>query len=175
MQEILKARKQHFFDRLSLSTSEGDNADIDYITDIAERVNVCSVEPSDKGRLPKEIFYEMPNDNKPIEVQVDCGSSINIMSKELVGNCNLAPTSKTLIMWNKTEVMPLGTTKIIETNPQNRQKYSVEFVVLTKNLTSLIGARVSQHMKILAIEWNNLKSVQAPNRKDAVVHQLLTV
>ena len=66
-------------------------------------------------------------DDKPIKFQVDCGSSTKILPKVVVGNCNLAPTSKTLIIWNKTEVMPLGTRRTITMNPQNRKEYSVEF------------------------------------------------
>ena len=36
----------------------------------------------------------------PSTFQVDCGSSISVWLKKVIGN--LAPTSKTLIMWNKT-------------------------------------------------------------------------
>ena len=153
------------------------NEDIDYIAGIAVKsANICAVEPSDNSHLPKEIFSEMLIDDKPIKFQVDCGSSINILPKEVIGNCSLAPTSKTLIMWNKTEVMPLGTTRIIVRNPQNRKKYSVEFVVVTEKLTPLIGARAAQHMKLLTVHWNNFKSVPAPKRNDEIVHQkLLTV
>ena len=121
MQETWKAGKQHFFDRLSLmgpSLSVDDNEDIDYIAGIAvESANICALEPSDNSRLPKEIFSEMLIDDKPIKFQVDRGSSINILAKEVVGNCNLAPTSQTRIMWNKTEVTPFSTTRIIVTNP----------------------------------------------------------
>lgn len=146
--------------------SVDDNEDINYIAGIAVE---CSVEPSDNSHLPK-IFSEMPIDDKPIKFQVDCGSLINILPKEVIGDSNLAPTSKTLIMWNKTEVMPLGTTRIIVTNPQNRKKYSVEFVIVTEKLTPLVGARAAQHMKLLTIHWNNFKSVPTPKRNDAVVH-----
>ena len=116
------------------SSSVDDNEDINYIAGIAvESANICAVEPSDNSRLPKKIFSEMLIDDKPIKFQVDCGLSINILLKKVVGNCSLAPTSKTLIMWNKTKVMPLGTTRIIVTNPQNHKKYSMEFVVVPEN------------------------------------------
>lgn len=77
-------------------------------------------------------------------------------------------------MWNKTEVTPLGTARIIVTNPQNRKKYSVELIVVTTKLTPLIGARATQHMKLLTIHWNNFKLVPTPKRNEGVVHQLLT-
>lgn len=155
-------------------SSVDEDEDTDYIAGIAvESANVCSVEPSDKNYLPKEIYSEILIDDRPIKFQVDCGLLINILPKEVVANYNLVPTSKTLIMWNKTEVTLLGTTRIIVTNPQN-QKYSVDFVVVTEKLTPLIGARAAQCMKLLIIHWNNFKSVPAPKRNEAVVHQLLT-
>ena len=46
---------------------------------------------------------------------------------------------------------------------------------MTEKLTPLIGARAAQHMKLLTVHWNNFKSVPAPKRNEAVVHQLLTV
>jgi len=114
-------------------------------------------------------------DDKPVKFQADCGLLINILPKELIGNCNLAPTSKALVMWNKTEFTPLSTTRIIIPNPLNRKKYSVEFVVVMGKPTPLIGARAAQHMKLPTIHCNNFKSVPAPKRNDAIVHQLLTV
>ena len=113
------------------SPAEGDE-EVDYITSIAE--NVCSVGPSDKRHFAKEIYCEMLIDDKSVIFQVDCGScsSINIISKSIVDkhNYKLTPTSQTLIMWNKSEVTPLGTARIIVTNPANRNKYLVEFVVV---------------------------------------------
>ena len=95
-------RVNNFSSTDSPSSSVDDNEDIDYIAGIAvESADICAVEPSDNSRLPKEIFSEMLIDDKPIKFQVDCGSSINILPKEVVGNCSLTPTSKTLIMWNK--------------------------------------------------------------------------
>ena len=101
-------------------------------------------------------------DDKPIKFQIDCGSSINILPKDVIEIYDLAPTTKTLVMWNKTEVTSLSTARIIVTNPQNRKKYSIEFVAVTGKLTPLIRARAAQHMKLLTIHWNNFKSVPAP-------------
>lgn len=153
-----------------------DNEDIDYITSIAvESANICSVEPSDNSNLPKETYTEMLIDDKSIKFQIDSGSSINILPKDAIDNYDLAPTKKTLIMWNKTEVTPLGTARIIVTNPRNRKKYPEEFLVVAGKLTPLIGARAAQHMKLLTIHWNNFKSVPVPRRNEGVIHQLFTV
>lgn len=59
-------------------------------------------------------------------------------------------------------------------NPENGKKYSVEFVVVSENLTPLIGARAAQHMKLITVHWGNFKLLPTPKRNKAVVHQLLT-
>ena len=53
------------------------------------------------------LYTEMLINDKPIKFQIDCGSSINILTKDVVDNYDLAPTTKTLIVENITEVMPL--------------------------------------------------------------------
>ena len=147
-----------------------EDEDVDYIAGIGvESAHVYSVEPSDKKRIPKEIYSEMLIDDKPIKFQVDCGSSINILPKDVVDSYNLALTSKTLIMWNKTEVTPLGTARVIVANPQNKKKYSVEFVVVTEKLTPLIGARAAQRMKLLTIQFQVSNSAQAGQSSDSSI------
>ena len=58
-------------------------------------------------------------------------------------------------MWNKTEITPRGSTRIVLRNPKNRKKYSVEFVVVKENLTPLIGAQAAQHMKLIKVNEGN--------------------
>ena len=89
----------HIFSTDTTSSSVDEDEDVDYIAGIAvESAYVYSVEPSDKKRIPKEIYSEMLIDDKPIKFQVDCGSSINILPKDVIDSYNLAPTSKTLII-----------------------------------------------------------------------------
>ena len=72
-----------------------EDEDIDYIAGIiVKSKNVCSAESSDKNRLPKAIYSEMLIDDKPIKFQVDCGSSINTLPKDVVKNSNLACITK---------------------------------------------------------------------------------
>ena len=72
-------------DRPSSSTDQDE--DVDYITSIeVEGAAVCSVKPSsDKNSFAKEIYSQMLIDDAPVKFQVDCGSSINILPKSLVG------------------------------------------------------------------------------------------
>lgn len=150
-----------------------DDEEVGYITSIAE--NVCSVGPSDKHHFAKEIYSEMLIDDKSVIFQMDCGSSINIIPKSIVDKHKLTLTSKTLIMWNKTEVTPLATARIIVTNPASRNKYSVEFVVVNEELLPLIAARAAQHMKLITVNWDNFKPAPPPKRSKPKVANLLTL
>ena len=95
--------------------------------------------------------------------------------KSIVDKHKLTPTSKTLIMWNKTEVTPLGTARIIVTNPANRNKYSVEFVVVNEELLPLMRARAAQHTKLITVNWDNFKPAAPPKRSKPKVNNLLTL
>ena len=150
-----------------------DDEEVDHIPSIAE--NVCSVGPSDKRHFAKEISSEMVIDDKSVIFQMDCGSLINIIPKSIVDKHKLTPTSKTLIMWNKTEVTPLGTARIIVTNPANRNKYSVEFVVVNEELLPLMRARAAQHTKLITVNWDNFKPAAPPKRSKPKVNNLLTL
>ena len=154
--------------------SDTDTSDVEYLGSVAVNTgNICAVEASD-GYL-REIYAEMLIDGKPVQFQVDCGASINIIPEELIENQEVSPTTKTLIMWNKTEVKPKGTVRIIMKNPKTRKRFSLEFIVVRECLTPLIGAKAAQQMKLITIHSDNFVSVTAPKREDLNVNQLLTV
>ena len=152
--------------------SDTDTSDVEYLGSVAVNTgNICAVEASD-GYL-REICAEMLIDGKPVQFQVDCGASINIIPEELIENQEVSPTTKTLIMWNKTEVKPKGTVRIIMKNPKTRKRFSLEFIVVRECLTALIGAKAAQQMKLITIHRDNFVSVTAPKREDLNVNQLL--
>ena len=93
--------------------------------------------------------------NNAIKFQIDCGASINITTEMLIGNSVITLTSKRLIMWNETEITPMGATRVVLRNPKNRKEYSVKFVVVKENLTPLIGAQAAQHMKLITVNQEN--------------------
>ena len=105
---------------------------------------------------------------------MDCGASINIRLERFLKN-HVFPTKKTLMMWNKTEVKPLGTTRMLIQNPKNKKKFSVEFIIVCDDLTPLIGARAPQHMKLITVHQENFTPVAARKRGGPDVNQLLTI
>ena len=108
--------------------SDSDSSEIDFITSITTTVNAVNSESTPESGFAKELYTVMEIGNQAVKFQIDCGASINIITQALVSNSVITPTSKRLVMWNKTEVTPLGATRIVLRNPKNRKKYSVEFV-----------------------------------------------
>lgn len=111
-------------------------------------------------------------DNKAIRFQVDYGASINVITRDLIGHCALIPTKIKLVMWNKSEVTPLGLARLILRNSKNKKKYSVEFIVVRKDLGSLIGAKAAQHMKLLTVHKENFVTATPSNKRESGVKQV---
>ena len=106
----------------------------------------------------------MQINDKRVKFQIDCGATINIINKRHAGS-NVTPSSKTLKIWNGTEVKPLGTTRLLVRNPKTKKKYSIEFVVVPDNLTPLIGARTAQQMGLITVHTQSCVPVSPPERK----------
>ncbi|KAK3731146.1 hypothetical protein QZH41_000004 [Actinostola sp. cb2023] len=121
-------------------TQDDSESDPEYIGSVNTTDSVCAVDHSPHAnQYPKEVYAEMLIRDKSVKFQVDCGASINILPKEFIGDHAVSPTTKTLIMWNKTEVKPLGTARITVKNPKTGKKFSIEFVVVSGSVTPLIG------------------------------------
>ena len=114
----------------------------------------------------KEINAEILADNKKVNFQIDCGESINIVPAKHAQGHEIKSTTKTLQMWNGSEVKPIGTARITMRNPKTRKKYSVEFVVVESDLTPLIRARVAQEMELITTNEENFKMTSLPPRRN---------
>lgn len=154
------------------SDSDSDSSDVDFITSITTTVSAVSSDSPPNSGYAKAIYATMEVGNQAIKFQVDCGASINIITKALIGTFDVTPTNKRLVMWNKTEITPIGSTRIILRNPKNRKKYSVEFVVVKENLTPLIGAQAAQHMKLITVNEDKFFAASPPRTGQAEVKLL---
>ena len=112
----------------------------------------------------KEIYAEMLIDSKKVNFQIDCGASINIITAKHAQGHEIKATTKTLRMWNGSQVKPIGSARIILRNPKTRKKYSVEFIVVESDLTPLIGARAAQEMELITVNDENFIMTSPPPR-----------
>ena len=96
---------------------DSDEHDDSYESSDNELLAVIAVEPSihaieQTSGYAREIYTEI-NDKK-IKFQIDCGASINIITKCYTTRSHVTPSNKTLKMWNGTEMNLLGTTQILK-------------------------------------------------------------
>ena len=142
------------------------------VHDEIHQVSATNISP-----FATEIYAELIVKDEPDKFQLDCGATINILPKKDAQSCDLKSTTKRLRMWNGSEVIPLGTTRVIVRSPRNHKRYSIEFVVVRENLVPIIGALATQHMKLITIHDDNFIPATPPNLKvkpPRTVHTLST-
>ena len=118
---------------------------------------IGSVHAVDDSSHKKEIHAEFLIDKKLVKFQVDCGASVNILPQHLIGGRGLNKCSKSLRMWNNSEVKPLGQCRVTIRNLKTRKKYSVEFVVVKEQFVPLLGAQAIQEMGLITVNTDKFK------------------
>ena len=157
----------------SLRDEWSDDSDVEFITSIV--VQPETVHSITQPNHPKEIYIEMVVDRKHVKFQVDSGASLNVIPAKFVADKKLEGTTKTLQMWNDTTLQPLGSCRIIIQNPKDKKKFSVEFLVVDKQLTPLIGAMAAQQMGLITVNLQNFKIKEPPARSKAEIKSVQTM
>ena len=95
--------------------------------DVKEQVNALA-----SSNHASKIFATLLVNGGEEKFQLDSGSTVNLMSDKTVErlcgvDClkDLEKTSVTLVMYNQSEVKPLGKKRFRVTNPKNNKKYSI--------------------------------------------------
>ena len=118
------------------------------------------VQESDSSNdYDKEVHAEMLFDKKPVKFQLDCGASVKLLPIKYIGNREIIPCDRTLVMWNGTKVKPAGTCHINIRSSKTGKEYSVEFVIVNEDLTPLLGLQANEKMNLLSIHRDNFKAV----------------
>ena len=120
-----------------------------------EWVNAVTTPPS----KDKEVKCELLVNKQPVTFQVDTGAMINTLPVRYA--TKIQPTTQTLRTWDDKKLVPIGVSRESVRNPRTSKKYSVEFVVSDDSLTPLIGLRASTQMKLVTVEYDNMKTVHS--------------
>ena len=94
-----------------------------------------------------------------VQFQVDCGASANILHLKYAEGEEFDSCSQTLVMWNGTNVTPVGSCELPGVNPKTNEKYKVRFLVVKEDLTPLLGLNATQKMKLLTVHKENFINV----------------
>ena len=76
-------------------------------------------------------------------------------------NLPLNLVKKTLFAWNEGKITALGTYRHSLRNPLNNRKYSVEFVIVKEDFTSIFSLRASQALKFITVYDDKFERVLA--------------
>ena len=73
-----------------------------------------------------------------VRFEIDTGAQQNTVGQRYVRKKQVRPTTKNLIMWNKTKVKPVGESVIQVVNPKIKRVRSVNFVIVKNNSNGLL-------------------------------------
>ena len=114
---------------------ETDDSDSDHFSEYSHVVhlskNVNALNNSLSGRAGKDIHAEMIISEK----------TVKLIPELVVKDTEIKPTVKSLIMWNKSEIKPIGTCKLKLKNPKTGEKCWTTFYVVKGNPRPLLGKR----------------------------------
>ena len=173
----LKASKQHNAKRVHsieqefLKCNDGEGSDDDYLFSV-ESVGTLHVNNS-----PKKLYANMCLRDETVKFQLDCGATVNILPADIYQKVyndpnmtRLQKTQTTLVMFNKSELKPLGCIKVETLNPKNEQCFLTEYTVVSNGHTALLGAQSIQQFGLITVNTDNIMSVSdaIPAQPDVV-------
>jgi len=156
----------------NLRDESSNDSDVEYITSIVAQPEMIHTVTQEHD-YPKAIYTEMFVDKAEVKFQVDSGTSVNVIPVSFVADKKLKPTPKMLQMWNDITLKPLGSCQLILNNPKNK-KFSVEFLIVDRQLTPLIGAKAAQQMDLITVNTQNFKIAELPDRQRTEVRSMQT-
>ena len=139
--------------------------------------SVESVSALHAKNSPKKIYANMRLRDETVKFQLDCGATVNILPADTYQQIfndprmeRLQPTQTTLVMFNKSELKPLGCIKVETLNPKNEQCFLTEYTVVPTGHTALLGAESVQQFGLIVINTDNIMSLsnETPTQPDIV-------
>ena len=127
-------------------------------SDVACVTDICAINES-TGPLFAEMSLE--NTKRPVTFQIDCGATVNVIHKGLIGDVKLKRTKTVLRMYNKSLIYPLGKCKITLKNPITSQQYYQTFQVVDQELVPLLSRAAAENMNLITVNYENFKQIHA--------------
>ena len=121
---------------------------------------------------PKKIFTTMVLKETSVKFQLDSGATVNILPVEIYQEVQKDPelkhlknTQTTLVMFNNSELKPLGTVELQTRNPKNGECYLIEYTVVSNGFKALLGAPSILQFSLMSVNVDNvmLVSGDTPN------------
>ena len=129
-----------------------------------EEINAITQKHSSK------ILATMKIGEKEVEMLVDSGASCNVLPiRYLPKGTMIEKSSHTLKMYSKSAI---GKAKVPLVNPENAERYLIDFTIVDGNFTPLLGLKTAHTQKILSLEDMPSQDVEKPQfTKEAVLSE----
>ena len=115
---------------------------------------------------PNKVFVTLAINSVEEKFQLDSGATVNVLSEETLKRlCGITEASKldkcnkTLVMYNKSQVKPIGKKSLSVVNPKNNNEYNVEFIVVKGQCKSILGLNTCEQLSLLTINRQNILTV----------------
>ena len=115
--------------------------------------------------------------DETVKFQLDCGATVNILPVDIYQQIYrdpqmtcLQPSHTNLVMFNKSELKPLGHVKVETLNPKNEQCLLTEYTVVPSGHTALLGAETVQQFGLITVNADKIMSLsdEPPTKQDFV-------
>ena len=86
-----------------------------------------------------------------VKFQLDPAADVNTICQKHVRQHQVSPTIVRLNMWNKTNLKPLGETRLKVENPRTSSESDKKFIVVPNGFTNLLGLNTTQELGFITI------------------------
>src|SRR6218665_2317745 len=101
-------------------------------------------------------YVRLRIDGHSVRLLLDSGATINLISKAIVHalgrSQDIRPTSKTLRMFDRTELHTSGVVDLTVEHPQTRQRHRLEFYVAESHEQSILGFHACKDLHLLSVD-----------------------
>ena len=120
-------------------------------TDNSDSSWLATVNVNDKERLTALMHVN----DCDVRFQLDTGADVNTINKKFVRKDQVKATNQKLVMWNKSNLRPLGETTLTVGNPKTGKKSDVKFIVVHNDYKCLLGLKTIQDMNLFTVNTAN--------------------
>ena len=98
-----------------------------------------------------------------VKFQLDSGATVNILPVEIYQEVQKDPelkhlknTQTTVVMFNNSELKPLGTVELQTRNPKNGECYLIEYTVVSNGFKAFLGAPSILQFSLMSVNVDNI-------------------
>jgi len=122
----------------------------------------CTADVYSVANSDTPIYCNMIIEGAPVQMQVDCGATVNVLPKQYLKEKPYSKECVKLRMWNHETTPALGRCRVKTVNPATGEKFKMNFVIVDNpGLTPLLSCKAAEKMKLITVNYHNFETVSA--------------